>query len=213
MRWWNTLLQSPTRRRREQERRRRQALAKAKTALRREWRGIRKRQAKTDALRHEAVRYEREGKGHLARQKVRRYVQMDKEILARTLALDNMEYVLDQAQAKDNYDDFARSMQVVANIEELAQQIVDPDAVRERLADLAQRNQDLIEPWTESLGVAGVNVRASSPLNTEEAEAYEQVVADAASAIEAKGPESAGSVFCKMDTELERKMQAALGQG
>lgn len=212
MSWSMALLKSPARRKADRDRKRLRALAKAKTALRRERRAILKQQTQADQLRQEAVQHEREGKSVLARQKVRRIVQADKETLARSLALDNMEYALDQARTKDNYDDFVRSMEVVANIEELAQPGADPDEVRERLADLAQRNQDLIEPWMESMSVDAPAVHTPIALTPEEEEVYKQVINDAAVAIQEESPENAESGFAQMDAELERKMDQALGK-
>jgi len=211
MGWWSDLLKSPVRRKAEQDRARRRALAQAKTALRRERRAIAKRQGMAEMLRHQAVQEEREGRAGVARHKVRRLVQTEKETMARSLALDNMEYALEQAGTKDNYDEFLRSMRVVANIEELAQHSVDPDEVREQLTDLAQRNQDLIEPWTESIHVHAAGLR-DNPLTSEEEEVYAQVINDAAGAIRAESPRNAESEFARMDAQLEQKMDVALGK-
>lgn len=212
MGWWDDLFKSPARRKTEQDRRRREALTKAKTALRRERRAIAKRQAKAEELRRKAVEHESQGKAPLAKQAVRQFVQIDKETTARSLALGNMEYTLEQVQMKDNYDEFVRGMKIVASIEELAQQSVDPDEVREQLADLAQRNQDLVEPWTEDMGIEVVGAGGESALSAEEREAYDQVIADAAGQIEATGPSAAGPEVAQMDEELERKMDEALGK-
>ncbi len=211
MGWWDDLFKSPVRRKAEQDQKRRTALTKARTALRRERRAIAKRNATADALRHKAVEYEKQGNNALAKQTVRRFVQMDKEDLARTMALGNMEYTLEQVQAKDNYDEFVRGMRIVANIEELARESVDPDEVRERLNDLAQRNQDLVEPWTEMAGIDVTAPGAAIQLSPEEQEAYQQVVTDAAGEIEGAGPGRNDSEFTAIDGELERKMDAALG--
>jgi len=212
MGWWDDLFKSPARRKVEQDRRRREALTKAKTALRRERRAINKRQGKAEELRRKAVAYEKQGKTALAKQAVRQLVQIDKESMARSMALANMDYTLEQVQIKDNYDEFVRGMKVVADIEELAQQSVDPDEVRERLTDLAQRNQDLVEPWTETMGIEVAGTGAEASLTAEEQEAYEQVIADAAGEIESAAPGRAGSAFADIDQELERKMDEALGK-
>ncbi|MFP4502232.1 MAG: hypothetical protein ACLFTT_14620 [Candidatus Hydrogenedentota bacterium] len=214
MRWINDLFKSRARRAADQARARNRAIAKARTALRRERRAITKRQSRSEELRTAAVEHERAGRPGLAKQKVRRFVQMDKEVLARNLALDNMEHVLEQAQTTDNYEGFVRAMEVVANIEELAQQGVDPDTVRERLAGLAERNQDLMEPWMESDGpVATAALPASVQLNVEEEDAYAQIMGDAAGSIAAENPQAEGSVFAKMDADLEQKMSEALNRG
>ena len=212
MGWWEDLLKSPARRKAEQERRRREALTKAKTALRRERRAIGKRQSQAEELRRRAVDQEKQGKSVLAKQGVRQFVQIDREIIARSMALSNMEYTLEQVQVKDNYDEFVRGMRVVADIEELATQSVDPDEVRERLTDLAQRNQDLIEPWTEVSAAETAGVRSAVALTPEEQEAYAQVITDAAGEIETAAPGRAGSDFAGMDRDLERKMDEALGK-
>ncbi|MCX7013245.1 MAG: hypothetical protein NTW86_11920, partial [Candidatus Sumerlaeota bacterium] len=187
MGWWDDLLKSPARRKAEQDRRRREALTKAKTALRRERREINKRQVKAEELRHKAVQFEKQGKPALAKQSVRQFLQIDRESVARSMALANMEYTLEQVQVKDNYDEFVRGMKIVADIEELAQAGVDPDEVRERLTDLAQRNQDLIEPWTETMGVETAGAGGDVRLSPEEEEAYRQVMTDAAGEIEHRG--------------------------
>jgi hypothetical protein len=212
MGWWEDLFKSPACRKAEQDRKRREALTRAKTALRRERRAIAKRQMQAEEQRRKAVECEKQGKSVLAKQMVRQFVQTDKECIARSLALGNMEYTLEQVQVKDNYDEFVRGMRVVADIEELVQQGVDPDEVRERLADLAQRNQDLVEPWTEMTGVDVAGVRSGVQLSPDEEEAYGQVIADAAGEIESASPGRAGSEFAKMDKELERKMDEALGK-
>lgn len=212
MGWWDDLFKSPARRKAEQDRRRREALTKAKTALRRERRAINKRQGKAEELRRKAVEYEKQGKAVLAKQAVRQLVQIDKESMARSMALANMDYTLEQVQIKDNYDEFVRGMKIVADIEDLAQHGVDPDVVRERLTDLAQRNQDLVEPWTETMGVEVAGTGADASLTAEEQEAYEQVIADAAGEIGSAAPGRAGSEFADIDQELERKMDEALGK-
>ena len=212
MGWWDDLFKSKARRKAEQDKARRQALTKAKTALRRERRAIAKRQTRAEELRTKAVEYERHGKPVLAKQTVRQYVCIDKESMARSMALSNMEYTLEQVQVKDNYDEFVRGMRIVADIEELVQQGVDPDEVRERLTDLAQRNQDLVEPWTEMMGIEMAGVGAGASLSPEEEEAYQQVVADAAGDIESANPVRGGSELAKMDQELERKMDEAIGK-
>jgi hypothetical protein len=212
MSWWSDLVKSPARRKAEQDKVRRKALTEARTALRRERRAIAKKQQQSDVFRQEAVQHEREGKASLSKQKVRRMVQTDKEAMARSLALDNMEHALDQAKTKDNYEDFMRSMQVVANIEELAHSSVDPDEIRERLADLAHRNQDLIEPWMEAGDMPAASVSTQIELNSEESEAYGQVINDAAGAIRSGSPGNADSEFATMDAELEKKMDEALGK-
>ncbi|MBN2310096.1 MAG: hypothetical protein JXR94_14070 [Candidatus Hydrogenedentes bacterium] len=211
MGWWDDLFKSPVRRKAEQDQKRREALTRGKTALRRERRAIAKRQRQAEDLRRKAVEQEKQGKSVLAKQAVRQFIQIDKETTARSIALSNMEYTLEQVQVKDNYDEFVRGMKVVADIEELAQQSVDPDETRERLADLAQRNQDLIEPWTESMGVDVADVGAQGELSPEEREAYNQVIADAAGEIEGVG-RAAGSETASLDQELERKMDEALGK-
>ncbi len=209
MTWWDDLFKSPARRKAEQDKKRRQALTKAKTALRRERRSIAKRQNKGEELRRKAVEYERQGKQALAKQTVKHLVQVDKEAMARTMALNNMEQTLEQVQMKDNYEDFVRGMKIVADIEELAQQSSDPDEVRERLTDLAQRNQDLVEPWTETVGIETAATPAAANLTDEEREIYDQVVTDATGQLESAGD---GSEFAEMDQELERKMNEALGK-
>jgi len=209
MGWWDDLLKSPARRKAEQERKRREALTKAKTALRRERREINKRQNKAEELRQKAVLFEKQGKPALAKQSVRQFLQIDRETVARSMAVANMEYTLEQVQVKDNYDEFVRGMKVVADIEELAQASVDPDEVRERLTDLAQRNQDLIEPWTESMGIEPAGTGSEMVMSAEEQEAYRQVMADAAGEIETTG---AGSELTAMDKDLERRMDEALGK-
>lgn len=209
MGWWTDLFKSPARRAAEQDKVRRQAVTKAKTALRRERRAIAKRQAKGDELRRDAVKHEKSGRDSLAKQAVRQFVQIDKEAMARSMALNNMEHTLEQVQVKTNYDEFVRGMKVVADIEELAQQTADPDEVRERLADLAQRNQDLVEPWTESVdtGYAAAGVS----LSEDEEAAYRQVVSDAVGELSQTGKD--GGELAEMDAELERKMSSALGEG
>jgi hypothetical protein len=212
MGWWEDLIKSPARRKAEQDKKRREALTKAKTAVRRERRAIAKRQGQAEDMRRKAVEQEKQGKSVLAKQMVRQFVQIDRETLARSLALGNMEYTLEQVQVKDNYDEFVRGMRVVADIEELATQSVDPDEVRERLTDLAQRNQDLIEPWTEMMGADAAVARSALELSPEEKEAYSQVINDAAGEISTSSPGRAGSEFTKMDQELEQKMNEALGK-
>lgn len=210
MGWWDDLFKSGARRKAEQDAKRREALTKARTALRRERRAIAKRQNQGEDLRRKAVVHERQGKAPLAKQSVRQLVQIDKECIARSLALGNMEYTLEQVKMKDNYDEFVRGMRVVADIEDLIQQSVDPDQVRERLADLAARNQDLIEPWTETSSMEGAAI-AEASLSPEEEEAYRQVMTDAVGDIESAGrmpaPETAS-----MDADLESKMTAVLGK-
>jgi len=212
MGWWDELFKSPARRKAQQDKKRRQALTKAKTALRRERRAIAKRQGKAEELRKQAVEHEKQGKSPLAKQMVRQFVQIDKESTARSMALCNMEYTLEQVQVKDNYDEFVRGMKVVADIEELVQQSVDPDDVRERLADLAQRNQDLVEPWVESIGVETASGVSDVQLSAEEDEAYRQVLSDAVGDIESSARGEKDAEFARMDRELEQKMAAALGK-
>lgn len=212
MGWWDELFKSPARRKAQQDKKRRQALTKAKTALRRERRAIAKRQAKAEELRKQAVDQEKQGKSLLAKQMVRQFVQIDKESAARAMALCNMEYTLEQVQVKDNYDEFVRGMKVVADIEELVQQSVDPDDVRERLSELAQRNQDLVEPWTESLGIESATVAGDVQLSGEEEEAYRQVMSDAVGEIESSARAGKDTEFARMDRELEQKMDATLGK-
>lgn len=211
MGWWDDLFKSPARRKAEQDQKRRQALTRGKTALRRERRAIAKRQRTAEELRRKAVEQEKQGKSVLAKQSVRQFVQIDKEATARSIALSNMEYTLEQVQVKDNYDEFVRGMKIVADIEELAQQSIDPDEVRERLTDLAQRNQDLVEPWTEASGVEIAGVGAQNDLSPEEREAYNQVIGDAAGEIEAVG-RAGDPELSAIDGELERKMDEALGK-
>lgn len=212
MSWWNDLFKSPARRKAEQDLKRRQALTKAKTALRRERRAISKRQTKAEQLRKGAVGHEKQGNSALAKQLVRQFVQLDKEGVARALALSNMEYALEQVQVKDNYDEFVRGMKVVADIEELVRRSVDPDATRERLTDLAQRNQDLVEPWLDSMTVETAEGADGLALSEEEQEAYRQVMSDAAGEIEGSGRGEDNAEFARMDRELEQKMDAALGK-
>jgi hypothetical protein len=212
MSWTVSLFKTKARRKAEQDKRRLAAVTRAKTALRRERRAIGKRQGKADELRREAVSHEREGREQLARQAVRQFVQIDKECTARALALNNMEYTLEQVQVKTNYDDFVRGMQVVADIEELAQQTVDPDEVRERLTDLSQRNQDLVEPWMDVTGADFDPAHAKVQLSGEEEEAYRRVVSDAVGELAHAGSGEANDTFAQMDAELERKMDAALNR-
>ncbi len=207
---WSHLLKSRRRREAERARRRRQALTKARTAVRRERRSVAKRQAKAEEMRRKAVVYERQGKPGLAKQMVRQLVQIDKEAVARTLAVNNMEYTLEQVQVKDNYDEFVRGMEVVARIEELARESVDPDEVRERLTELAQRNQDLVEPWTETSLVDVAAPASSAALDEEEQDAYAQVVNEAAGAIEGDAADGQEAGLARMDADLERKMDEAL---
>lgn len=211
MSWWDDLFKSPARRKSEQDKKRREALTKAKTALRREKRAISKRQSKGEELRRQAVAFEKEGKSNLAKQSVRQLVQIDREVTARTMALSNMEFTLEQVQVNDNYDEFVRGMKVVADIEELAHESVDPDEVRERLTNLAQRNQDIIEPWVESSEVETAHVGREGVLSPEEQEAYDQIVNTAAAGIESAGPSNVDAVD-KMDSELEKKMDELLGK-
>jgi len=212
MNWWNGLFKSPARRKAEQDMKRRQALAKAKTALRKERRAIAKRQVKAGQLRRGAVDHEKQGNSALAKQLVKQFVQLDKEGVARALALSNMEYALEQVQVKDNYDEFVRGMKVVADIEDLVRQSVDPEVTRERLTDLAQRNQDLVEPWLDSLTIETPEGTHSAPLTEEEQEAYRQVMGDAVGEIEAAVHSPDNAEFAQMDRELEQKMDAALGK-
>lgn len=212
MGWWEDLLKSPAKRKAEQDARRREALVKAKTALRRERRAIAKRQVQAEDLRNKAVEQERQGKSVLAKQAVRQIVQIDREVIARSMALGNMEYTLEQVQVKDNYDEFVRGMKVVADIEELATQGVDPDEVRERLTDLAQRNMDLIEPWIEMGGAEAAGARSGVELTPEEQEAYDQVITVAAGQIKSSEPGRVGSEFEGMDKHLASKMDEALKQ-
>ena len=185
-------------------------MTRGKVAVRRERRSIVKRRHQADELRRTAVAREKEGDPLLAKQAVRHLVQLNKEMTARSIAVGNMEYALEQVQMKDNYDEFVRGMRVVADIEELVARSVDPEETRERLADLAQRNQELIEPWTEGMGVEAAHV-AEQPLTSDEQEAYDQVVADAAGAIVAGGREMDGDM-ARIDADLEQKMDLALGK-
>lgn len=198
-----------TRAQREADRqlKRQKALSRAKTAIRRENRGLRRRGTKSEDLRCKAVEYEKSGQSRLAKQSVRQFVQMDREITARTMAVSNMEYTLDQVQAKDNYDEFVRGMQIVTSLEQLARESADPELVREQLAELAQRNQDLIEPWTEEMQVDIAQGAQQSGLSPEEEAAYSQVVTQAAGEIVEHDSE-----LSAIDDELERKMDVALAQ-
>lgn len=210
---WNDLLKSRKRRALERDKKRRQALTKAKSAVRRERREITKRQSRADELRRKAVAFEREGKPALAKQLVRQMVQIDKEATARTLAVANMDYALEQVRVKDNYEDFVRGMDVVARIEELAREGTDPDEVRERLQDLAQRNHDLVEPWTESTLMEAPGTGPEATLTAEEEKAYTQVVSEAAGEIESNRLSEQTVAYARMDEELEQKMDTAMARG
>lgn len=204
---WNYLFKTRGQRQALREAGRHQALGRAKTAVRRERRFLSKRQGKAEELRRKAVEHEGKGRPDLAKQMVRQFIQIDREVTARTMAVNNMEYTLEQVQIKDNYDEFARGMEMVASLEELAHESVDPDVVRTRLTELAQRNQDIVEPWTEGICVDAAQVSGEAALSPEEEEAYSQVITDAAGEIS-----SSGSEFAKIDEELEQKMDAALAK-
>lgn len=204
---WSNPFKTKARRTAERVGRRVNALSEARSAVRRERRAVNKRQSKAEELRNKAVAYEQQGRPQLAKQTVKQFIQIDREALARTLAVNNMEYALEQVQIKDNYEAFSRGMELVANLEELAQQAVDPDVVRERIADMTARNQDAIEPWVEEVAGEPLNVSASTQMTKEEDEAYEQIVSEAAGALESEGEE-----FAQVDAELERKMDAAIAK-
>lgn len=207
MNGWNNPFKSKARRTAEREGRRTNALSKSRSAVRRERRAVNKRQANAEELRNKAVEYEQQGRPQLAKQTVKQFIHIDREVLARTLAVNNMEYALEQVQIKDNYEAFTRGMELVADFETLAQQAVDPDVVRERVADMIARSQDAIEPWVEEDSGEPLSIAANTQMTQEENEAYEQIVSEAAGALESEGEE-----FVQVDAELERKMNVAIAK-
>ena len=204
---WNNPFKSRARRAAERESHRAQALSRARSAVRRERRSVLKRQAKAEELRNKAVDYEKHGRPELAKQTVKHFIQIDREAIARTFAVNNMEYAIEQIQVKDNYEAFTCGMELIADLEVLAKEAVDPDIVRERIAEIIGRNQDVIDPWMEELPQEPLRMSTHGQLTPEEEEAYSQIVTEAASDVHSKSTE-----FAEVDAELARKMETALAK-
>lgn len=205
------LFKSPARRKAEQDQRRREALRTSKTALRREARAIEKQRLKIEETRREAVAFQRQGQTSLVKQKVRQLKALENQILARSLAHSNMEFALEQASTKTNYEDFLRAMHVYTKIEELVENTTDPEEVRQRIEELTEANADIMEPWIESSAAAGPQMARDVELTPEEQELYNSIVADAVGDIESE-VRAQDSADINMDKELERKMDEALGK-
>jgi len=157
------------------------------------------------------VNLQRQGQGSLVKQKVRQLTSVQNQVLARSLAHSNMEFALEQASTKTNYEEFLRAMRVYAKIEELAENTTDPEEVRQRIEELAEANADIMEPWLETSAAAGPQMARDLELTPEEQQLYDSIVADAVGDIESE-VHAQDSAEISMDKELERKMDEALGK-
>jgi hypothetical protein len=200
------LFKSAAQRKSEQDKARNRAILKAKIALRKEQRNLKKSEMKIEGFRSQAVEWEKKGRTLQAKQTVRQMVQLDKEIAARGLALGNMAYAIEQVELKRNYAEFTEGMQVVANIEEIAQNCFDPVEVQERLKQIADENRDVIEPWTEVLDTGDGAFNTGELMNSEEKAAYERIKMDAVGSIESESAKF-NTDITNIDAELDQKMQ------